>query len=81
MLDAYHPQMLGGIGHTIDWQDLAQFKPAIPWLLAGGLTPDNIKDALSRLQPNGIDLSSGVERSPGDKDLDKVAQLFEAIDN
>lgn len=81
LLDAYHPQMLGGTGHTIDWQDLAQFKPAIPWLLAGGLTPDNIKDALSRLQPDGIDLSSGVERSPGDKDLDKVAQLFKAIDN
>ena len=81
LLDAYHPQMLGGTGQTIDWQDLAQFKPAIPWLLAGGLTPDNIKDALSRLQPNGIDLSSGVERSPGDKDIDRVAQLFKAIEN
>lgn len=81
LLDAYHPQMLGGTGHTIDWQDLLQFKPAIPWLLAGGLTPDNISEALSRLQPDGIDLSSGVERSPGDKDLAKVAQLFEAINN
>ena len=81
LLDAYHPQILGGTGHTIDWQDLVQFKPAIPWLLAGGLTPDNISDALSRLQPDGIDLSSGVERSPGDKDLAKVAQLFEAINN
>jgi phosphoribosylanthranilate isomerase len=81
LLDAYHPQMLGGTGHTIDWQDLLQFKPAIPWLLAGGLTPDNISEALSRLQPDGIDLSSGVERSPGDKDLVKVAQLFEAINN
>lgn len=81
LLDAYHPQILGGTGHTIDWQDLVQFKPAIPWLLAGGLTPDNISEALSRLQPDGIDLSSGVERSPGDKDLVKVAQLFEAINN
>jgi phosphoribosylanthranilate isomerase len=81
LLDAYHPQMLGGTGHTIDWQDLVQFKPAIPWLLAGGLTSDNISEALSRLQPDGIDLSSGVERSPGDKDLAKVAQLFEAINN
>jgi phosphoribosylanthranilate isomerase len=81
LLDAYHPQILGGTGHTIDWQDLVQFKPAIPWLLAGGLTPDNISEALSRLQPDGIDLSSGVERSPGDKDLAKVAQLFEAINN
>jgi phosphoribosylanthranilate isomerase len=79
LLDAYHPQMLGGTGHTIDWQDLVQFKPAIPWLLAGGLTPANISEALLRLQPDGIDLSSGVERSPGDKDLVKVAQLFAAI--
>jgi phosphoribosylanthranilate isomerase len=81
LLDAYHPQILGGTGHTIDWQDLVQFKPAIPWLLAGGLTPDNIREALSCLQPDGIDLSSGVERSPGDKDLAKVAQLFAAINN
>ena len=79
LLDAYHPQMLGGTGETIDWQDLTEFKPSIPWMLAGGLTPDNVSQALSRLQPDGIDLSSGVERSPGDKDLDKVARLFEAI--
>jgi len=81
LLDAYHPQMLGGTGHTIDWQDLAKFKPDLPWMLAGGLTPENITDALSRLQPDGIDLSSGVERSPGDKDLARVAQLFKAINN
>ena len=79
LLDAYHPQMLGGTGQTIDWQDLAQFKPSLPWLLAGGLTPSNIKDALTLLQPDGIDLSSGVERSPGDKDLDKVQQLFQQL--
>ena len=77
LLDAYHPQMLGGTGHTIDWQNLQQFEPTIPWMLAGGLNPDNINDALSQLQPDGIDLSSGVERSPGDKDLTKVTRLFE----
>ena len=48
-------------------------------MLAGGLTPDNVSDALARLKPDGIDLSSGVERSPGDKDLDKVSRLFQAI--
>ncbi|MGL6341121.1 MAG: phosphoribosylanthranilate isomerase [Waterburya sp.] len=79
LLDAYHPQMLGGTGKTIDWQILEQFQPTIPWMLAGGLTPDNITDALSRLQPDGIDLSSGVERSPGDKDLNKVVQLFQNL--
>ena len=79
LLDAYHPHMLGGTGHTIDWQDLEQFAPSLPWLLAGGLTPNNINDALSRLKPDGIDLSSGVERSPGDKDLTKVTQLFKQL--
>lgn len=79
LLDAYHPQMLGGTGKTLDWLTLQQFNPNCPWLLAGGLNPDNILDALSLLQPNGIDLSSGVERSPGDKDLDKVAQLFSKL--
>jgi phosphoribosylanthranilate isomerase len=79
LLDAYHPQMLGGTGKTLDWVTLRQFHPSVPWLLAGGLTPDNVLDALRELQPSGIDLSSGVERSPGDKDLDKVALLFERV--
>jgi len=79
LLDAYDPQMLGGTGHTIDWQDLVEFKPAVPWMLAGGLTPDNVREALSGLKPDGIDLSSGVERSPGDKDLSQVKRLFESI--
>ncbi|MFB2834690.1 phosphoribosylanthranilate isomerase [Floridanema evergladense] len=76
LLDAYHPHQLGGTGKTLDWNTLQNYKPCLPWLLAGGLTPDNVSDALSLLQPDGIDLSSGVERSPGDKDLDKVARLF-----
>ena len=79
LLDAYHPQMLGGTGKTLNWLDLKQFKPPIPWMLAGGLTLDNITDALTQLQPDGIDLSSGVERSPGDKDINKVTQLFEKL--
>ncbi|MBE9142607.1 phosphoribosylanthranilate isomerase [Planktothrix mougeotii] len=80
LLDAYHPQQLGGTGHTLDWQSLQQFSPPCSWFLAGGLTPDNIQDALQQLKPDGIDLSSGVERSPGDKDLAKVRQLLKAIE-
>ena len=79
LLDAYDPQLQGGTGHTIDWKTIEQFCPDIPWLLAGGLTPDNVVDALAQLRPDGIDLSSGVERSPGDKDLEKVARLFEQL--
>jgi phosphoribosylanthranilate isomerase len=79
LLDAYHPNVLGGTGQTLDWLELQNFTPGLPWLLAGGLNPDNIQKALQLLQPDGIDLSSGVERSPGDKDLAKVAQLFERL--
>lgn len=79
LLDAYHPQMLGGTGKTLDWNALQQFNPRCPWFLAGGLTPENILEALKMVSPSGIDLSSGVEREPGDKDLDKVAQLFEKL--
>ncbi|HLO51656.1 MAG TPA: phosphoribosylanthranilate isomerase [Kamptonema sp.] len=79
LLDAYHPHQLGGTGKTIDWTSLQQFRPSCPWLLAGGLTPDNILEALKQLQPSGIDLSSGLEIAPGDKDLVKVARLFEMI--
>lgn len=76
LLDAYHPGLLGGTGQTLDWNLLQQFNPGCPWLLAGGLNPENIQGAIAQVKPPGIDLSSGVERSPGDKDLAKVADLF-----
>jgi phosphoribosylanthranilate isomerase len=79
LLDAYHPQMLGGTGKTLDWEILKDFQPSLPWFLAGGLTPDNIIDCLQQVQPDGIDLSSGVERSPGDKDLKLVDNLFQQL--
>ncbi len=81
LLDAYHPDQLGGTGKTLDWQALKSFSPSCPWFLAGGLTPDNVLSALSQVSPNGIDLSSGVERSPGDKDMEKVRRLFAQISN
>ena len=79
LLDAYDPQQLGGTGKTLNWDILATFKPDRPWFLAGGLNPNNILQALDNLAPDGIDLSSGVERSPGDKDIGKVAQLFNKL--
>ncbi|PZV25568.1 MAG: phosphoribosylanthranilate isomerase [Snowella sp.] len=81
LLDAYHPQQLGGTGQTLPWESLKNFKPPCPWLLAGGLTSDNVLTALSYLQPDGIDLSSGVERSPGNKDLNKISQLIKVLKN
>ena len=79
LLDAYHPKVLGGSGQTINWQVLQAFSPPLPWLLAGGLTPENINTALSQVSPSGIDLSSGVEKSPGDKDLVKVKKLLLSV--
>jgi phosphoribosylanthranilate isomerase len=79
LLDAYHPGKLGGTGQTLNWEALAQFVSPLPWLLAGGLNPQNITMALGQVQPSGIDLSSGVEKQPGDKDLEKVAQLFQVL--
>lgn len=79
LFDAYHPQQLGGTGQTLHWEMLRNFCPSYSWFLAGGITPDNVLEALSQVNPNGIDLSSGVERSPGDKDLHKVAKLFERL--
>lgn len=79
LLDAYHPQQLGGTGLTLDWDALVSFRPACPWMLAGGLTPGNIATALSTLNPDGIDLSSGLEVSPGVKDLSLVRDLFEQL--
>jgi len=79
LLDAYHPDRLGGTGLALDWKTLESFAPGLPWFLAGGLTPDNVGEALDRLHPTGIDLSSGVERAPGDKDLAQVERLFRAL--
>jgi phosphoribosylanthranilate isomerase len=79
LLDAYSPDLLGGTGIAWDWTMLQGIEFPVPWLLAGGLTPENIDTAIAILHPPGIDLSSGVERAPGDKDLERVQQLFTKI--
>uniref|UniRef100_B8HVU9 N-(5'-phosphoribosyl)anthranilate isomerase n=1 Tax=Cyanothece sp. (strain PCC 7425 / ATCC 29141) TaxID=395961 RepID=B8HVU9_CYAP4 len=76
LLDAYDPAQRGGTGKTLNWDMLEDFQPRRSWFLAGGLTPDNVLQALQRVKPNGIDLSSGVERAPGDKDLNRVQALL-----
>jgi phosphoribosylanthranilate isomerase len=80
LLDAYSPQALGGTGIPWDWAMLQSFTPQRPWFLAGGLNPSNVSEALHTLRPDGIDLASGVESAPGDKDLTLVSRLFSALD-
>jgi phosphoribosylanthranilate isomerase len=79
LLDAYDPKLAGGTGKTLDWSMLTSFRPRCAWWLAGGLSPENIAIALSQISPDGVDVSSGVERSAGDKDLDKVKRFLDAI--
>lgn len=82
LLDAWVPDQLGGTGHRIPIEWLAGFRPALPWWLAGGITPERVEPALQQLsgnQPDGLDASSGVERAPGDKDLQRVEQLVAAV--
>ncbi|NES71681.1 MAG: phosphoribosylanthranilate isomerase, partial [Okeania sp. SIO2D1] len=69
LLDAYHPDKLGGTGQTLDWKIIKDFYPNFPWFLAGGLTPENVTVPIQQLiiESNhkfcGIDLSSGVEKA------------------
>jgi phosphoribosylanthranilate isomerase len=79
LLDAQDPVRRGGTGRTIDWDRAAAIAARRPVMLAGGLTPDNVADAVTRVRPFGIDVSSGVERAPGIKDHARLAALFEAI--
>ena len=58
----------GGLGRTLDWTMLQGWKPDIPWLLAGGLTPDTVQRAVAASGASGVDVSSGVESAPGIKD-------------
>ena len=79
LLDAYDPVSRGGTGRTIDWSAAARIAGRRRTLLAGGLTPDNVAEAVARVQPFGIDVSSGVERAPGVKDHARIRALFEAL--
>lgn len=79
LLDAHDPVQHGGTGRSIDWERAARVAARRPVILAGGLTPDNVGDALVRVRPYGIDVSSGVEESPGIKHHGRIRALFEAL--
>jgi phosphoribosylanthranilate isomerase len=81
LLDAHDPQQRGGTGQTIDWKQAAGVAESRRVLLAGGLTPGNVAEAVRHVRPFGIDVSSGVEASPGVKDHGKLRDLFHAINS
>ena len=79
LLDAAGPGV-GGTGLTIDWQAASDFRQrcTLPILLAGGLSPSNIAEAIAIVRPFGVDASSGLESAPGRKDHAKVRQFVQA---
>jgi len=77
ILDAYVADEFGGTGKTIDWRDLPKFKQRI--VLAGGLNPNNIIQAIASVKPYAVDVSSGVERSKGVKDPKKIREFMAAV--
>jgi phosphoribosylanthranilate isomerase len=76
LVDASDPERRGGTGVTVDWMAAAALARERRVVLAGGLTPSNVAEAISVVRPFGVDVSSGVELSPGVKDFDKVAQFL-----
>uniref|UniRef100_A0A7C5ANI7 N-(5'-phosphoribosyl)anthranilate isomerase n=1 Tax=Desulfobacca acetoxidans TaxID=60893 RepID=A0A7C5ANI7_9BACT len=79
LLDTYRPGTPGGTGETFDWEIARQARKYGPVILAGGLTPDNVAAALQTAKPQGVDVASGVEVSPGKKDPGKLKAFFQAI--
>jgi len=75
LLDAYVPGVPGGTGESFDWKLIPKNFPR-PLVLSGGLTPDNVTDAIHQTQPWAVDVSSGVESSKGIKDPHQVAQFI-----
>jgi len=78
LLDAFSDQAYGGTGQTVDWTLAQEAARSTPIILAGGLNPANVADGIRVVRPYGVDVSSGVERSPGKKDPDKVKAFVEA---
>ena len=79
LLDAFSTRGLGGTGNRFNWELAVEArKMGRPIFLAGGLTPENVADAIRQVQPYGVDVSSGVEAAPGRKDHAKVRAFIQA---
>lgn len=79
LLDTYRSGQVGGTGETFDWQLACQAKKYGFIILAGGLTPENVAQAIKIAQPQAVDVASGVEATPGKKDPEKLRAFFAAV--
>ena len=78
LIDAFSDQAYGGTGQTVDWTLAEEVARSMAIILAGGLNPVNVTGAIQMVRPYGVDVSSGVEKSPGKKDPDKIKAFIEA---
>ncbi|MDQ3004837.1 MAG: phosphoribosylanthranilate isomerase [Chloroflexota bacterium] len=79
LVDASVKGLYGGSGITADWDGAAELAKKYPLLLAGGLTPENVAEAVGRVKPWGVDVASGVESAPGEKDAGKIKAFVRAV--
>jgi phosphoribosylanthranilate isomerase len=79
LFDTFDERRTGGTGRRFDWSLLALYERSKPFFLSGGLTPENVVAAISLVRPDAIDISSGLESSPGVKDHGKVSRLFDRV--
>jgi len=79
LVDASVKGLYGGSGVTADWNGAAELAKKYPLLLAGGLTPGNVADAVQQVRPWGVDVASGVESAPGVKDAAKMKAFVKAV--
>ena len=80
LLDTYSANMPGGTGEVFDWKLIPSNLP-LPIILSGGLTPDNVAQAITKVRPWAVDVSSGVEASKGIKDINKISAFMQKVKN
>ena len=78
LLDTHHTSLWGGTGESMNWRLARQVARAFPTFLAGGISAENVAEAIDTMRPFAVDLSSSLEESPGVKDFDKLAAFFDA---
>ncbi len=79
LLDTYDKNISGGTGKSFDWQIAKESAKFGKVILSGGLNPDNIKEALDTVKPYAVDVSSGIEKAPGQKDYNKMQKLINEV--
>ncbi len=79
LLDTYSQGLAGGTGMVFDWRIIERLRLQLPFILAGGLDPDNVREAIRQVRPFAIDVNSGVERTPGMKDETKLHAFMEQV--